>query len=127
MDRDIWNGSPRLEPRHMPGIPSAPDSKSFDYRGRRNEFNQYFSYRADHSWLIGADVGGFSYTRETREAKIDSLELSIKDTQTVDVPDLTGTVAVVGSGVLLLVARKKSKRLIRSRVDSAMPVGALLP
>ena len=72
--------------------------------------------------LLGLMYGSFSYTRETQEAEIGSLELSVKDTQTVDVPVWAGVVAVVAGGVLLLVASKKSKLLIRSRVDSAMPV-----
>ncbi|MDD5268460.1 MAG: hypothetical protein PHO08_15260 [Methylococcales bacterium] len=36
------------------------------------------------------------------------MELSVKDTQTVDVPVWAGVVAVVAGGVLLLVASKKS-------------------
>jgi hypothetical protein len=58
--------------------------------------------------LLGLVYGNFSYTRETQEAKIGSLELSVKDTQTVDVPVWAGVVAVVAGGVLLLVASKKS-------------------
>ncbi|MDD5412419.1 MAG: hypothetical protein PHF31_13590 [Methylobacter sp.] len=58
--------------------------------------------------LLGLVYGSFSYTRETQEAKIGPLELSVKDTQTVNVPVWAGVGAVVAGGVLLLLASKKS-------------------
>ena len=58
--------------------------------------------------LLGLVYGSFSYTRETQEAKIGPLELSIKDKQTVDIPVWAGVGAIVAGGVLLLVASKKS-------------------
>jgi len=72
--------------------------------------------------LLGLVYGSFSCARETREAKIGSFELSVKDTQTVDVHVSAGMVALL-AGSLPLVVSKKSKLLIRSRVDSVMPVG----
>jgi hypothetical protein len=39
---------------------------------------------------LGLVYGGFSYAKETHEAKIGSLELSIKDKQTVNVPVWAG-------------------------------------
>ncbi len=36
--------------------------------------------------LLGLVYGNFSYTRETQEAKIGPLELTVKDTETVNVP-----------------------------------------
>jgi len=50
--------------------------------------------------------GGFSYTRETHQAKLGSLELSIKDTETVNIPVWLGIGAMV-AGVILLVGIKK--------------------
>jgi len=50
--------------------------------------------------------GGFSYTRETHQAKLGSLELSIKDTETVNIPVWLGVGAML-AGVLLLVSTKK--------------------
>lgn len=50
--------------------------------------------------------GGFSYTRETHQAKLGSIELSIKDTETVNIPVWMG-VGVLVAGVLLLVAARK--------------------
>lgn len=49
--------------------------------------------------------GGFTYTKETHQAKLGSLELSIKDTETVNIPVWAGVGAIV-AGVILLFARK---------------------
>ncbi|QSA97769.1 hypothetical protein [Methylococcus sp. EFPC2] len=57
--------------------------------------------------LLGLVYGGFSYTRETQEAKIGPIELSVKDTQTVNVPIWVGVGAVVAGGGLLLFASRK--------------------
>ncbi len=56
--------------------------------------------------LLGLVYGGFSYTKETREAKIGPLELSVKDKETVDVPLWAGVEAIVVGGLLLLVPTK---------------------
>jgi len=58
--------------------------------------------------LLGLVYGSFSYTKETQEAKIGPLELSVKDTQTVNVPVWVGVGAVVAGGALLLLASRKS-------------------
>ncbi|MFA6162711.1 MAG: hypothetical protein WC685_04685 [Methylobacter sp.] len=58
--------------------------------------------------LLGLVYGSFSYTRETQEAKIGPLELTVKDTETVNVPVWVGVGAVVAGGALLLLAGKKS-------------------
>ena len=58
--------------------------------------------------LLGLAYGSFSYPRETQEAKIGPLELSIKDTQTVYVPVWASVAAIVAGGGLLLLASKKS-------------------
>ena len=49
--------------------------------------------------------GGFSYTRETHEAKLGSLELSVKEKDTVNIPVWAG-VGAIAAGVLLLLVRK---------------------
>lgn len=49
--------------------------------------------------------GGITYTKETHQAKLGSLELSIKDTETVNIPVWAGVGAIV-AGVILLFARK---------------------
>lgn len=58
--------------------------------------------------LLGLVYGSFSYTRETREAKLGPLELSVKDTQTVYVPVWAGVGAIAAGSVLLLLASRKS-------------------
>ena len=57
--------------------------------------------------IAGLIYGKFSYTKETHEAKLGPLELSVKDKETVNVP-MWGSVAaiVVGAG-LLVVGRKR--------------------
>ena len=55
---------------------------------------------------LGLVYGGFSYTKEKHEAKIGSLELSITDKETVNVPVWAGVGAIVVGG-LLLVTRQR--------------------
>jgi TRAP-type C4-dicarboxylate transport system permease small subunit len=57
--------------------------------------------------VLGLVYGGFSYTKETHEVKIGSLELSMKDKETVNVPVWAGVGAIVIGGILLLVPTKK--------------------
>lgn len=56
---------------------------------------------------LGLAYGRFSYTKETHETTIGSLELSIKDKETVNVPVWAGVGAIVLGGVLLLVSSKR--------------------
>lgn len=58
--------------------------------------------------LLGLVYGQFSYTRETQEAKLGPLELTVKDTETVNVPVWAGVGAIVAGGGLLLFASRKS-------------------
>ena len=57
--------------------------------------------------ILGVMYGKFSYTKETHEAKLGSLEMSFKEKQTVNVPAWAGVAAIVAGAVLLL-ARPKS-------------------
>jgi hypothetical protein len=51
---------------------------------------------------------GFSYTKETHEAKLGPLQVELKEKERVDVPTWAGVgLAVVGGGLLLMGARKK--------------------
>lgn len=52
--------------------------------------------------VLGLVYGSFSYTKETHEAKLGPIELSVKDMQTVNVPVWVGVGAIVIGGVLLL-------------------------
>ena len=56
---------------------------------------------------LGLAYGSFSYTKETQEAKIGPLELTVKDRQTVNIPVWAGVAAIV-AGALMLVIPKSS-------------------
>ena len=58
--------------------------------------------------ILGLVYGGFTYTRQTHEAKLGPIELSVKDKQTVNVPVWAGVGAIVIGGSLLLLGSKKS-------------------
>ncbi|PKN23361.1 MAG: hypothetical protein CVU68_01435 [Deltaproteobacteria bacterium HGW-Deltaproteobacteria-3] len=57
--------------------------------------------------ILGLVYGGFSYTKETHEAKLGPLELSVQEKQKVNVPVWAGVGAIIIGGGLLLVASKK--------------------
>ncbi len=50
--------------------------------------------------------GGFSYTKETHDAKLGPLELSVKEKQTVSIPVWAG-VGAIAAGTILLLLRTK--------------------
>ena len=54
---------------------------------------------------LGLIYGGFSYTKKSDQAKLGSLELSIMDKETVNVPVWAG-VATIAAGAVLLFIRK---------------------
>lgn len=58
--------------------------------------------------ILGLVYGSFSYTKETHEAKLGPIELSVKDKETVNVPVWAGVGAIVVGGALLLFKNKKS-------------------
>jgi uncharacterized membrane protein len=58
--------------------------------------------------VLGLVYGVFSYTKETHEAKLGPIELSVKDKQTVNVPVWAGVGAIVIGGALLLLGGKRS-------------------
>lgn len=57
--------------------------------------------------ILGLVYGSFSYGKETHEAKIGPLELSVTDKETVNVPVWAGVGAIVVGGILLLVPMKR--------------------
>lgn len=62
--------------------------------------------------LIAAGVfaliyGGFSYTRESRQAKIGPLELSVAKKDTIEVPTWAGVAGIVVGVALLVVGNRK--------------------
>jgi hypothetical protein len=54
--------------------------------------------------LLGLLYGSFSFTKETHQAKLGPIELSVKEKQTVNVPVWAGLGAIVIGGVLLVLA-----------------------
>jgi TRAP-type C4-dicarboxylate transport system permease small subunit len=59
--------------------------------------------------VLGLVYGGFSYTRETHEAKVGPLEISISEKQRVNVPMWAGMALVIAGGGLLLMQRREVK------------------
>jgi TRAP-type C4-dicarboxylate transport system permease small subunit len=57
--------------------------------------------------ILGLVYGGFSYTRETHQAKLGPIELSVKEKETVNIPMWAGVGAIVIGGVLLVAGRGK--------------------
>jgi hypothetical protein len=58
--------------------------------------------------VLGLVYGSFSYTKETHQAKLGPIELSVKEKVTVNVPVWAGVGAIVIGGGLLLFGSKKS-------------------
>jgi hypothetical protein len=57
--------------------------------------------------VLGLVYGSFSYTKDTHEAKVGPIELSVKDKETVNIPVWAGVGAIVIGGALLLVGGKR--------------------
>jgi hypothetical protein len=57
---------------------------------------------------LGLAYGSFSWTKETHQAKLGPIELSVKERESVNVPVWAGVGAIVIGGVLLLLGNKKS-------------------
>ena len=53
---------------------------------------------------LGLIYGGFTYTKDTHTANVGALELTVKDTETVNVPIWLG-VGLLVAGVILLAKR----------------------
>jgi hypothetical protein len=56
--------------------------------------------------ILALVYGGFSYTKDTHDAKIGPLELSVKDRESVNIPVWAGVGAIVVGGGLLLVRQR---------------------
>ena len=57
--------------------------------------------------VLGVMYGKFSYTKETHDAKLGPIELSVKEKQTVNVPAWAGVGAIVAGAILLVVPTKR--------------------
>ena len=58
--------------------------------------------------VLGLVYGSFSYTRETHEANVGPIELSVKEKQTVNIPVWAG-VGAIGIGAALLLFGKTNR------------------
>ncbi len=58
--------------------------------------------------VLGLIYGGFTYTKNTHEAKIGPIEMTMKEKETVNVPVWAGVGAIVAGAVLLLVGGRKT-------------------
>ena len=56
---------------------------------------------------LGLAYGKFSYTKETHEANIGSLNVSIKEKESFNVPVWAGVGAIVIGGILLVLPKKR--------------------
>ena len=54
---------------------------------------------------LGLVYGGFSYTKNTTEAKLGPIALVVKDTQTINIPIWAGVGSIL-AGMVLLFVRK---------------------
>ena len=57
--------------------------------------------------ILGLVYGGFSYTKDTTAVKLGSLELSVKQKETFNVPMWAGIGAIVVGGLLLVLGSRK--------------------
>jgi hypothetical protein len=57
--------------------------------------------------ILGLMYGSFTYTKETREAKLGPIEMSVKEKETVNIPVWGGVGAIVLGGGLLFFGSKK--------------------
>ena len=57
--------------------------------------------------VLSLAYGGFSYTKDTTAVKLGPIELSVKETKTVNIPLWAGVGAIVVGGLLLVFGNKK--------------------
>jgi hypothetical protein len=57
---------------------------------------------------LGLMYGGFSYTKKTHETTVGPIELTLKKTETVNIPVWAGIGAIAFGSFLLLFGSKKS-------------------
>ena len=57
--------------------------------------------------VLSLAYGGFSYTKDTTAVKLGPIELSVKETKTVNIPLWAGIGAIVVGGLLLVFGNKK--------------------
>jgi hypothetical protein len=58
--------------------------------------------------VLGLVYGGFSYTKDTHDAKLGPIELSVKEKERVNVPVWAGVISIAAGAGLLLFGNKKA-------------------
>ncbi len=58
--------------------------------------------------IIGFAVGGFSFTHQKQDAKLGPIDISHKQTETVPIPPILSSIALVGGIALVVVGVKQS-------------------
>ena len=56
--------------------------------------------------VLGLAYVSFSYTKDTTAMKLGPIELSVKETETVNIPVWAGIAAIVAGGLLLVLGSK---------------------
>jgi hypothetical protein len=56
---------------------------------------------------LGLVYGGFSYTKETHEARLGPIEFSVQEKQRFNIPVWAGVGAIAAGGVLLLLGGRR--------------------
>lgn len=57
--------------------------------------------------VLALIYGGFSYTKDTTAVKLGPLEMTVKETETVNIPMWAGIGAIVAGGALFVFGSKK--------------------
>lgn len=57
--------------------------------------------------VLALAYGSFSYTRETHDAKLGPIELSVTEKETINVPVWAGVGAIAAGAVLLVMTGKR--------------------
>lgn len=56
--------------------------------------------------MLGLAYGSFTYTKESHDATLGPIEISVKDKETVNIPVWAGVAAILAGGLLLLAPAK---------------------
>ena len=56
---------------------------------------------------LGLAYGRFSFTKETQEARIGPLAVTVQERETVNIPQWAGIAAIVAGAVLLMVSKPR--------------------
>ncbi|AFL74498.1 hypothetical protein [Thiocystis violascens] len=56
---------------------------------------------------LGLAYGSFSFTKETQEARIGPLAVTVQERETVNIPQWAGIAAIVAGALLLMVSKPR--------------------